>query len=350
MKFSTLLPVLLGVFFASIFASCQKDSGKQPEDLTPLRQQIAALEQRTDSLAHALAITNSHVDSISKKIDSLRIQLTAVMDSITVLNTKLGSVNADLNNIKTKLTDLTQQYQDLVGKLNEILALMNEAATSINDGLLAYFPFDGIVYDVSGNGNAGTIQGATLTSDKAGMPNSAYSFGPGKTIIIDHPTTSLNLTASFSISLWFKADALATNFNAAMLVSRHASDIGNDGWDIGIWNPNGNTTTQIVNFQANDQFNTNTYPPASGIVKTDTWYNFIVTYDKSNSQLAYYLNGEQILSKNLIFNMISNLKPITIGYQQDSGGGETDPFTGTIDEIRIYGRVLNGDEIAYLAH
>lgn len=349
MKFSTILPVLFGVLIATIFTSCQKDSGSQPEDLTPLRQQIVALEQRTDSLAHALAITNSHVDSISKKIDSMRIQLTGVMDSITMLNAKLGSVNADLKSIKIRLTDLTQQYQDLLGKLNEILALINGSATSINEGLLAYFPFDGIVYDVSGNGNAGTLQGATLTLDKSGTPNSAYLFGPGKTIIIDHPTTSLNLTGSFSISLWFKADAMATNFNAAMFVSRHASDIGNDGWSIGIWNPNGNTSSQIVNFQANDQFNTNTYPPASGIVTTGTWYNFIVTYDKSNSQLAYYLNGEQILSKNLAFNMISNLKPITIGYQQDSGGGETDPFTGTIDEIRIYGRVLNGDEITYLA-
>lgn len=334
---------------ASLFVSCQKDSGNQPEDLTPLRQEIANLEQRTDSLAHALASTNSRVDSISKKIDSLRTELTAVMDSITALNTKLGTVNTDIKAIKTQLNTLTQQYQDLLGKLNEILALINSASTSIKDGLLAYFPFDGIVYDVSGNGNAGTVNGATLTQDKSGTPNSAYLFGPGKTIIIDHPTTSLNLAGSFSISLWFKADALATNFNAAMLVSRHASDIGNDGWDIGIWNPNGNTSTQIVNFQANDQFNTNTYPSSDGIVTTGTWYSFIVTYDKSANQLRYYLNGQNIMSKNLAFNMISNTKPITIGYQADNAGGETDPFTGTIDEIRIYGRVLNGDEIGYLA-
>jgi len=46
----------------------------------------------------------------------------------------------------------------------------------INDGLVAYYPFNGNANDESGNGNNGTVNGATLTSDRFGNANSAYSF------------------------------------------------------------------------------------------------------------------------------------------------------------------------------
>jgi hypothetical protein len=46
----------------------------------------------------------------------------------------------------------------------------------INDGLVAYYPFNGNANDESGNGHNGTINSATLTSDRFGNPNSAYSF------------------------------------------------------------------------------------------------------------------------------------------------------------------------------
>jgi hypothetical protein len=38
------------------------------------------------------------------------------------------------------------------------------AWADLNDGLVAYYPFDGDANDESGNGNHGTVHGATLTS------------------------------------------------------------------------------------------------------------------------------------------------------------------------------------------
>ncbi|MBT6851948.1 MAG: hypothetical protein HOA16_12225, partial [Opitutae bacterium] len=46
----------------------------------------------------------------------------------------------------------------------------------LTTGLVAYYPFDGNASDMSGNGNHGTIIGATLIPDRHGLPSKAYSF------------------------------------------------------------------------------------------------------------------------------------------------------------------------------
>ena len=56
------------------------------------------------------------------------------------------------------------------------LALKPVSASSLSNGLVAYYPFDGNASDMSGNGNHGTVNGATLVPDKEGNENSAFYF------------------------------------------------------------------------------------------------------------------------------------------------------------------------------
>ena len=44
------------------------------------------------------------------------------------------------------------------------------------NGLVGWWPFNGNANDESGNENHGTVNGATLTADRNGTANSAYSF------------------------------------------------------------------------------------------------------------------------------------------------------------------------------
>ncbi len=46
----------------------------------------------------------------------------------------------------------------------------------LDNGLVAYYPFNGNANDASGNGNNAVFNNATLTSDRLGVPNSAYYF------------------------------------------------------------------------------------------------------------------------------------------------------------------------------
>ena len=76
----------------------------------------------------------------------------------------------------------------------------------INDGLVAYYPFNGNANDMSGSGYNGTVNGATLTTDRFGNPNSAYSFnGTGAYI----STTFYGILGSNprTISFWAKTSS-----------------------------------------------------------------------------------------------------------------------------------------------
>ena len=73
------------------------------------------------------------------------------------------------------------------------------------DGLIAHYPFNGNANDESTNSNHGTVNGATLSTDRFGNVNSAYDFD-GTNDYISIPGKAewdfgLN---SFSISVWFK--------------------------------------------------------------------------------------------------------------------------------------------------
>jgi len=201
----------------------------------------------------------------------------------------------------------------------------------------------------SSNGNHGIVSGAILTSDRFGNLNSAYTFGANKVINVPNPKVDLNLTGDFSISSWFYFDTLTTLYNGSAILSKHDGDIGNDGWIYGIWNPDHNITTQILNFQTNNQFNTNTYPGSSGIVKDKKWYHFIVTYNYTSQLLNYYLNGNSVFSKNIQFQVIANSLDLTIGYSKSSRSTYLNSFLGKIDDIRIYKRVLSNAEVQYLS-
>ena len=51
-----------------------------------------------------------------------------------------------------------------------------DSNSTLNQGLIAYYPFNGNANDESGNGLDGTVNGASLTLDRHGNANSAFDF------------------------------------------------------------------------------------------------------------------------------------------------------------------------------
>lgn len=95
--------------------------------------------------------------------------------------------------------------------------------SSIKEGLIAYYPFDGNAKDESGNNHNGLVQGATLCADRYGRKNKAYEFN-GINDFIDIGNSLLNQNSSFfTIGLWFK-----TNYSGhinTLLSSRHTESL-----------------------------------------------------------------------------------------------------------------------------
>jgi hypothetical protein len=75
----------------------------------------------------------------------------------------------------------------------------------LNDGLVAYYPFDGNANDESSNRHDGTVNGPTLTEDRFGNANSAYSFdGVNDFIEIANSDTLEIGYHDYTIAAWIK--------------------------------------------------------------------------------------------------------------------------------------------------
>ena len=79
--------------------------------------------------------------------------------------------------------------------------------SNLQSGLVAWYPFDGNASDMSGNENHGTVNGATLGTDRHGFAGKAYSFdGVDDWISINN--FDWDDRASCTISLWTRYNYL----------------------------------------------------------------------------------------------------------------------------------------------
>jgi len=69
------------------------------------------------------------------------------------------------------------------------------------DGLVGYWPFSGNANDLSPNTNNGTVNGATLTTDRFGNADSAYNFDGTSNFISIEDNNSLDLSNQYTISV-----------------------------------------------------------------------------------------------------------------------------------------------------
>ncbi len=72
---------------------------------------------------------------------------------------------------------------------------------------VAYWSFDGDATDSSGNGHNGVVYGATLTEDRFGVANHAFSFDGSNDYIAVAHHADLNSPDTMTIAAWFKPDS-----------------------------------------------------------------------------------------------------------------------------------------------
>ena len=201
-------------------------------------------------------------------------------------------------------------------------------------GLVGWWPFTGNANDSSGNGNNGTVYGATLTADRFGNVNAAYNFdGISNNIAI----SSLNNLQynPISYSFWFNASTLcdsSSNDCWRMMLGR--DQFGNLN--------QGQFTT--LNHSLNGTYNRLMYYTGGNDSRPDItplinfWYHVVFTYDNTNTT-NWYINGAHVSTGNLVANSNANI-PFYIG-----SGGNRYYFNGLIDDIGIWNRALDSCEI-----
>lgn len=191
--------------------------------------------------------------------------------------------------------------------------------------LVAYYPFNGNANDESGNNLNGTVNGATLSIDRFGNPDSAYSFDGNDIITIPH-NDILNNNNELSFSVWVKPN----NQQDAMI-------LGKSNYVTATNYLLRTKSTGFIQFEYKDFANSNSLP-----LLVDEWNHIAVISNYDNSKNVY-ING--VLATHTTasspYGLVTN--SLTIGARS---GAEF--FNGSIDDLRIYKSALTESDVLSL--
>lgn len=215
------------------------------------------------------------------------------------------------------------------------------------NGLVGYWPFNGNANDESGNGNNGTVNGATLTTDRFGNQSSAYSFNGISDNIRINNATNLN-NPSVSVSGWFFTNTNATDtfYGAKSIIGKYWDSPSNcnsnyNSYIFCLAKQNNNSTVCLgTSFYSGNNFYYNQS------ISIGNWYHFTFVHD-SISGGKIYINGQLVVSNTIGGAICSGLNPIYVG-ADIINGNLFRFFNGKIDDIGIWNRALSQQEITNL--
>jgi hypothetical protein len=254
----------------------------------------------------------------------------------------------ELNDLGTRIKASDSAYNGTLYN-GTWLVLDSSKYIKLNDSLVAYYPFTGNANDSAKNGLNGKVIGASLTTDRFGLVNSAYSFDTNQYINIEQ-SASYN-TYPFSVSLWASFDSL--NNSGGNLFKKYTSG-GWNGFNIspstGATDNSGNIYPFYLTGDAvpNGLIGGYGLPETSFVINnipTKKWVHIVMTVDESGGKL--YLNGKFVdsLDWRTAAKACSNNLTWIIGGSSQANAW----FKGKIDDIRVYKRSLNSYEITYLS-
>ena len=220
--------------------------------------------------------------------------------------------------------------------------LISVTALAQTDGLVAWYPFNGNANDESANGNNGTVLGPLLTTDRYGNSNSAYNFnGVNDMIFIRAVANSLQLNAftdNYSVNLWVKSP----NPNISTWTSRiiEDDDLSSIGYPFSfqVNNPTNITSGVITDF-------VNTPLATMPNVFNNTWHMMTFVVNHITDSIYAYIDTTLSDVKENTLTTGSASDTIAIGNRYF---GSSRAYSGIIDDVRIFNRVLTHGEILNL--
>ena len=204
-----------------------------------------------------------------------------------------------------------------------------QSTNNLPAGLVAWWPAEGNAQDIVG-GNNGTLEnGAGFAPGETGQ---AFDFD-GSNQFVQIPDAPALEPTNFTWACWFNA----TNTTGA-LVCKPVSGGSDDSYSL--WFQNGSLNGKICNTTNEGAKLSYGFTPVPGV-----WYQAALTFDNSSEAETLYVDGVPVASGNAGVQIGYDSSPVLIGADNDFGSTVL-AFTGEIDEVMLYDRVLSADEIA----
>lgn len=217
----------------------------------------------------------------------------------------------------------------------------------LNEGLVAHYTFDGNANDSSPNNLNATVFGATLTTDRKGVANGAYSFdGDNDYVSINHNALFNFEDSDYTISLWVMTAEDQVAHNGINDILRK-------------WNGNAEGYPYAISYRNNTVIDDNTDKFFFGIYNGQTCGQTAsdTSNEVDNNSFSHIVIKRE---SNVIFQFVNdilvgsfsdlqtcstaNTANVTIGCR----GNLVRFFKGKIDDVRFYDRALSKAEITDL--
>ena len=199
------------------------------------------------------------------------------------------------------------------------------AANAADPNLMGWWNFDGDALDTSGNERHGTLNGSPQFGP--GVYGEALEFDGDDYVSIDGYKGVLGPHA-FSIAAWVKQTAGSTGTIVA-------------------WGQLVDGARARFLLRNNGQLRLSTFAgrvESDIYLSLDEWYHVAVTKVQDQDQATLYLDGQDVTSTAQSFTSLNIVADVDVGVGWDPVN-QGSYFTGVIDEVFIYDKVLTPEEI-----
>ena len=197
---------------------------------------------------------------------------------------------------------------------------------------VANYSFTGSAKDQSSFANHASVNGATLTQDRFGLANSAFSFDGAQSAIRAENATQLN-SPNATISFWVKPKAFPVQGEVYLLSfggyqERYKISLPNHGKPVFTTHANGVCCSDMD----------------SGTPLTiGAWTHVVMVHDGTNNII--YFNGVQVNQKAVAGPLDTTDKLLGIGYDPINNNAS---FDGAIDDVQLFDTGLTAAQVATL--
>jgi len=275
------------------------------------------------------------------------------------INHVSGDVGPNISpgNGKHIVWDVLAEHPNIIYENVKFKVVADDGVIDLTAGLIAYYPFNGNANDMSGNGNNGSVAGATLSEDRFGNPDSAYYFDGNDYINIGQ-LPQLQGAQGITVSCWVRRtssnryDGFVGKWYTTPASTNNVFLLYNGENDASYCNASGflNKGAFAVSYR-------NTSDGATGvagtsIIQPNTWTHVVGVWSSADGRSAIYKNGlldnERIETQSINQPLFYNTSyPAMIGNWGYLWGSNY-YMIGYIDDVRIYNRALTEAEINQL--
>ena len=194
--------------------------------------------------------------------------------------------------------------------------------------------------DSSGNGNNGTVHGATWTTGKSGY---ALSFdGTDDYVWIDN-SSSNSINGSLSVSAWVKLDSW-TDWARILAKGNYSASPATHNYLLILDEEEGSIGFRFAN-QTGIEEGVYSSQCGSDPLSVGSWHHVVGVFNGTHATL--YVDGTSVCSRAVEGRPTDYGDPLYVGTQ-----GTLGYLNGTVDDVRVYSRALDSYEVKalYEAH